>query len=309
MSVLLLLLGGLGLYLGGEWLVTHASRLALSMGLSPFVVGLTVVAFGTSAPELAATLTSTFQGANSMALGNVMGSNIANIALVLGATALITPIAAAPIVMRRDFPVFIAITAACFAAFYFTDSLNWIQGSVMVLALLAYIVAQLIGDRDAQNNHEQDSEEPNDVSITKTIAWLVLSLFTLALGARAMVISAVDIATSLGVSERIIGLTVVALGTSLPELASSIIAARRQETDLALGGVIGSNIFNLLGILGITACVNAIPTPWSEISIDASMMLGVALLAWVLSIGSQGITRIKGILLLAVYTTYIVLLF
>lgn len=309
MSYLLLLLGGLGLYLGGEWLVTHASRLALSMGLSPFVVGLTVVAFGTSAPELAATLTSTFQGANSMALGNVMGSNIANIALVLGATSLITPIAAAPKVMRRDFPVFIAITAASFATFYLTDTLSWVQGSIMLVALFAYIAVQLVADRNSPNSNVDDSEQEREVSLAKTIAWLLLSLFTLALGARAMVMGAVDIATSLGVSERIIGLTVVALGTSLPELASSIIAARRQETDLALGGVIGSNIFNLLGILGTTACVSAIPTPWTEIHIDASMMLGVALLAWALSFGRQGITRLKGLLLLAVYTIYIVLLF
>lgn len=302
MSYLLLLLGGVGLYLGGEWLVTHASSLARSMGLSPFVIGLTVVAFGTSAPELAATLTGTLQGASSLALGNVMGSNIANIALVLGATALIAPIAAPRAVMRRDFPILLLVTAAGVASFYQTPELSRLQGVIMLLLLFSYIAYQIVtGKADPD---EAQSPAPA-ASHLKTILWLVLALATLAFGARAMVMGAVDIASALGISQRIIGLTVVALGTSLPELASSIIAARRGETDLALGGVIGSNIFNLLGILGATASVSALPTPWASVGIDALVMLGAALLAWLLSFGEKGITLPKGIVLLVAYAGYI----
>lgn len=308
MSYLLLLLGALGLYLGGEWLVTHASRLALSMGLSPFVVGLTVVAFGTSAPELAATLTSTLQGASSLALGNVMGSNIANIALVLGATAIITPIYAPKVVIRRDFPLLVGVTAIGLVSFYFTPTLSRWQGIVMLATLAIYIAMQIKSGRQTPSDAEHEETEPSP-SIIKTVAWLVLALFTLAMGARFLVMGAVNVATALGVSQRIIGLTVVALGTSLPELVSSIIAARRQETDLALGGVIGSNIFNLLGILGTTVSIRALPTPWDQLQLDAVVMLAVAVLSWVLCIGSQGLNRPRGIILLAIYATYIADLF
>lgn len=306
MSYLLLLVGGVGLYLGGEWLVTHASSLARSMGLSPFVIGLTVVAFGTSAPELAATLTGTLQGAASLALGNVMGSNIANIALVLGATALIAAVNAPRVVMRQDFPILLAVTGGAVASFYLTPEISRVQGLVMVALLFAYIAYQI---RTGKADPNEESEEVPKQSTIKTVLWLVLSLLTLALGARAMVMGAVDIASSLGISQRIIGLTVVALGTSLPELASSIVAARRGETDLALGGVIGSNIFNLLGILGATATVSALPTPWASVGIDALVMLGAAVLAWLVSFGDKGITRPKGFLLLLAYAGYIASLF
>lgn len=306
MSFFLLVLGGLGLYFGGEWLVTHASRLALKMGLSPFVIGLTVVAFGTSAPELAATLTSTLQGASSMALGNVMGSNIANIALVLGATAMLTPVAASRMVMRRDFPILLAITAGGVASFYLTAQVGRAQGALMLAALFAYITLQIRAGKGEQND---ETQQESGTSTLVTIAWLVLALLTLALGARSMVMGAVDIATSLGISQRVVGLTVVALGTSLPELASSIIAARRNETDLALGGVIGSNIFNLLGILGATATISPLPTPWAEVEVDAMVMLGFAALVWILCVGARGLTRPKGLLLLALYAAYIAYLF
>lgn len=306
MSYLLLLLGGVGLYLGGEWLVTHASSLARSMGLSPFVIGLTVVAFGTSAPELAATLTSTLHGATSLALGNVMGSNIANIALVLGATALITSIGAPQSVMRQDFPILLFVTAAAVGSFYFTPEISRAQGVIMLALLLSYIFYQV---RTGKADPQEESEERTEQSLLKTILWLLLALATLATGARAMVMGAVDIASSLGISQRIIGLTVVALGTSLPELASSIIAAKRGETDLALGGVIGSNIFNLLGILGATAAVSTLPSPWASVGMDALAMLGAAVLAWLLSFGAKGITRPKGMLLLLAYAGYIASLF
>lgn len=310
MSYLLLVLGGLGLYLGGEWLVSSSSRLALAMGLSSFVVGLTVVAFGTSAPELAATITSTMHGANELALGNVMGSNIANVALVLGITAIVAPIAAPRVVMRREFPTMLLITAGALALFYWKGELEPLQGTLMLLALLLYIGAQLRFNREACAEGEEENAAPLKRSeLLKTVLILVLSLLTLALGARAMVFGAVDIANSWGLSQRVIGLTVVALGTSLPELASSIIAARRGETDMALGGVIGSNIFNLLGILGSAVVVHPLATPWTEIRSDAWVMLGVAVLAWLLAMGRKGLHRLAGATLLCCYAAYIFYIF
>lgn len=306
MSYLLLVLGGLGLYLGGEWLVSSSSRLALAMGLSSFAVGLTVVAFGTSAPELAATITSTMHGANEMALGNVMGSNIANIALVLGITALVAPIAAPRAVMRREFPIMLSVSAGALALFYWKGALEPMQGALMLLALLAYIGAQLRFNRETSTQGDEQATAPlRRVELLKTFFVLVLSLLTLALGARALVFGAVDIASSWGLSQRVIGLTVVALGTSLPELASSLIAARRGETDMALGGVIGSNIFNLLGILGSAVVVHPLATPWADIKSDALVMLGVALLAWLLAMGRHGLSKAAGVTLLCCYAAYI----
>lgn len=280
-----MLVGGIGvLYFGAEWLVRGSARLAAAFGISPIVVGLTVVSLGTSAPELVVCVVAALEGRPGLATGNVLGSNLANIGLILGITALITPLNVQPRVVWRELPIMLAITLGLYALIsdlYLSRGDGFILISVLVLYLLSAFRSSKGKTSELLGEYEEILEEQAKQASTKLKdTWLVLAgVLGLVIGGYAIVEGAVGVGTALGISEVVIGLTVVAIGTSLPELATSVVAALRQEADIAVGNVIGSNIFNLAGILGVTAAVSPIPIARSVLTHE---LVAVAIMSFVL---------------------------
>ncbi|MCB1747747.1 MAG: calcium/sodium antiporter [Gammaproteobacteria bacterium] len=299
-------LGLVLLYFGGEWLVRGAAALAARTGISPLAIGLTVVAFGTSAPELVVSLQAALGGASDIAVGNVVGSNIANVGLILGIAALIRPLEVHVNVLRIDSPLMLA-ACVLMVALLLDGTVGRGDGAVLVTALVSYIGFTLWQSRreTAENQAEFAAALPADQgSIGRHLLLVGAGLLALVGGGKALVTAAVALATALGVSQAVIGLTVVAVGTSLPELAASIVAALRGQGDIALGNVIGSNLFNVLGILGVTAVVT--PLPRGEVGWDAlGVMLLFALAVWPLASTGRRLVRGEGALLLGAYGAYV----
>jgi cation:H+ antiporter len=310
----LLLLGGLVLLVtGGELLVRGASGLARAIGLSPLVVGLTVVSFATSAPELAVTVGAAVSGSPGLAVGNVVGSNIANILLVLGLSALVLPLTVRSRLVRLDVPVMIALSVA-FYLMALDGTISTLDGALLLAALLAYVVRMIWRTRRPRSTREADQDTQAaeaDVETASRPVWLDVVLVAagvgaLVLGANWLVDSATGIASALGVSDLVIGLTVVAIGTSLPELATSVIAVRRGERDLAVGNVVGSNIFNIGSVLGLTAIISpgGVPVAEAAIGFDLPFMVAVALALLPIVFTGAIVARWEGSLFLAYYLAY-----
>ena len=294
------------LFIGAEGLVRGSSNLAIKIGIAPLVVGLTVVSFGTSAPELLVSLKAALLGNSIISLGNVIGSNIANIALILGVAALIRPLDVHAKVIMREIPIMIGISILLLLLLM-DGELGFIDGLIFVAGLIVYLVANVVIARK-EKNPEVDKEFKeglqSKLGITISIFLMIIGLALLILGANLFVQSAVAIAKIFNVSNAIIGLTIVAIGTSLPELITSIVASYKKETDIAIGNVVGSNVFNILGILGITALI--IPISSVEMSyIDLGVMLFTAIILFPLSRTGFSISRVEGAFLLAGYVAYI----
>jgi cation:H+ antiporter len=312
-AILLLLAGLVMLGLGGDVLVRGAVGVARRFGLSPLLIGLTLVGFGTSMPELATSLQANLGGSPDVAIGNVVGSNIANILLILGIAAVIRPIACDRAAFRRDGPM-LAASQLAMAAVILTGVVGRVEGAVMLAGLLAYTVFCYVSERRAGDAgarmHAQEAELP---ALPQAPLWLsaAMALGGIALtiaGARLLVDGAIDLARAAGISEAVIGLTLVAVGTSLPELATAIVAALRRQGDVAFGNVIGSNIFNALGILGATALALPMPAAEQILAFDLWVMLGVAALAIVATMTGWRIDRREGVLFLAGYAAYLAVL-
>ncbi|MGB9374345.1 MAG: calcium/sodium antiporter, partial [Jiangellales bacterium] len=276
----LLLLGGFVLLVGGgELLVRGASGLARAVGLSPLIVGLTVVSFATSAPELAVSVDAAVSGAPGLAVGNVVGSNIANILLVLGVSALVTPLVVRSRVVKLDVPVMIALSIA-FYLMSLDGTISTLDGALLLGALLVYVVRAIMSSRRSHRGAPADEAQAGGEDDSTRPVWLdallvAVGVGMLVVGAGWLVNSATAIAGAFGVSDLVIGLTVVAIGTSLPELATSVIAVRRGERDLAVGNVVGSNIFNIGSVLGLTAVVSpdGVPVADAAVAFDIPFML------------------------------------
>jgi cation:H+ antiporter len=319
LTFVLLAVGFVALIAGGEVLVRGAGGLARSLGLSPLVVGLTVVSFATSAPELAVTLDASLTGRPGLAVGNVVGSNIANVLLVLGFSALFLPLAVRSAVTRRDVPVMIALSAL-FLVLSLDGSVSQLDGVVLVLLLLAYVGYSVRAGRKqaAEDSSDEDDEapdvEPDDAGADAkppSRPWIDVLLVLggvalLVVGSRSLVTSATDIASALGLSELIIGLTVVAIGTSLPELATSVVAALRGERELAVGNVVGSNIFNIGAVMGLVAAVSpgGVPVEPSAVNFDIPVMVAVMVALLPVAFTGYGIARWEGGLFVAYYGAY-----
>ena len=295
------------LYFGAEWLVRGASRLASSLGVSPIVIGLTVVSLGTSAPELVVCLVAALQGNPGLAIGNVMGSNLANIGLILGLTSLVHPLEVKHRVVWREMPVMLLITFAIYPI-AFDRVLSRMDGFMLLLVLLAYLVwvfrsghPDEIKSSHGPRDSMATSEEAASLLNLKDIGHVALGSAFLVLGGYCIVKGAVEVASALGISEVIIGLTVVAIGTSLPELATSLVAAMRQEVDIAVGNIIGSNIFNLTAIFGTTAIVRPIMIPETVLSRELAGVVFMSLLLWPILRSGWRIKRWEGALLLTAY--------
>lgn len=314
--MVLLLMGGFGaLYFGAEWMVRGAARMEHSLGLSPIVIGLTVVSVGTSAPELVVAVLATLRGSGDLAVGNVLGSNLANIGLILGATALIHPLLVVDRVVKREIPIMILLTLLLLPLMM-DGTVTRLDGIVLCL-LLAFYLAYVFhrgGKAPVQllSEYSQVAEvvrDRNGRAVLVDVGLLVAGMLGLILGGKAIVESATFLARALGITELVIGLTVVAIGTSLPELATSVMAAIRQQTDIAVGNVIGSNIFNLTGVLGVSAAVKPIvvapevlQAQFPALVILSGLVLVVALFP--LAKGRIGIRRWEGAVLLCTYVAF-----
>ncbi len=307
LEIVLYLIGGLVLlFIGAEGLIRGSSNLAIKIGITPLVVGLTVVAFGTSAPELVVSLKAALLGNSSISLGNVIGSNIANIALILGVAALIRPLNVHANVIMREIPIMIGISILLIMLLL-DGEIGFIDGVIFVTGIFIYTIVNIILARK-EKNPEVDAEFKegleSKLSIPVSILFLVVGLGLLIWGANLFVQSAVAIAKLFNVSDAIIGLTIVAVGTSLPELITSIVASYKKEADIAIGNVVGSNIFNILSILGITALI--IPVSSAGISyVDLGIMLITAIVLLPLSKTGFSISRTEGAFLLFGYVVYI----
>ncbi|GEM87959.1 calcium/sodium antiporter [Meiothermus granaticius] len=309
---LLLIAGGIVLlYFGGEALVKNAVVLARSWGISTMVVGLTVVAFGTSSPELAASLAAALSGSPAIAIGNVVGSNTLNILLILGVTALVAPVRAQAQFIKREVPIMIGAALLLFWFLYFDQQVSRLEGllAVVLLGLYIWFLYRSSAGESPEVQGEFDQEYGRPVQASwQTYGGVGLGLVLLGVGARLLTIGAVELARAFGVPELIIGLTIVALGTSLPEVAASIMAALRREPDIALGNIVGSNVFNILGILGITALVQPIGLPWESIQRDMWVMLGASVLLWPFLVTGSRLGRREGGVFLGLYVLYVALL-
>lgn len=294
--------------------VDGSAAIANNLGISPLVIGLTIMGFGTSAPEMLVSAFASWQGNPELAIGNAIGSNIANIALVLGATALVAPLTIDSSTLRREFPILILITVLAILLLFdqylgFTDGIILLATLIFVLSLLIWLGKhKKSGDPLADEFQE---EIPTDISTSKAFLIAFIGLAVLLISSKILVWGAVNIATSMGVSDLVIGLTIIAIGTSLPELAASISSARKGEHEMAVGNVIGSNLFNLLGVLSVSALIH--PTQLSSEVMGRDYPLMTLLTITVLvafHVGKKGVLgRVGGFLLLSFYTTYMTLLF
>ena len=304
---LLILLACLILFAGAELLVRGGASLALKLGLTPLVVGLTVVAFGTSMPELIVSLKAAMLGQSDIAIGNVVGSNIFNIAVILGLSAAVFPVTTHLQILRWDAPVLIAVTLLVPLTFL-DGSVSQIEGIVLMLLAVAYTVwAVKMAKKDEKLGHEAHVDIPeikNKGSILTDVIKIAAGLGVLVLGSRILVDNAVLIAKSLGVSEAIIGLTIIAAGTSMPELATSVVAAFRKQSDIALGNVLGSNLFNILFVLGGSAAIHPVRTTGLQ-PLDLWMMIGITIILFPMLLTGKRVSRGEGLLLVACYGGYL----
>lgn len=309
MTVLTLIAGGVLLVLGAELLVRGASRMALAAGLTPLVVGLSVVAFGTSAPEFAVTLKSAYSGAVDVAVGNVVGSNIFNVLLILGISALITPLVVAVRLVRFDVPVMIVVSIIVLGM-GLDGEIGRIDG-LLLLSGLVYYTLRLFRSSQAEEGAagaDTDQEAGNEkVRLGPQIALVAMGLVLLVAGSSWFVGAAVDLARVFGVDELVIGLTIVAAGTSLPELTTSILASIRGERDIAVGNVIGSNIFNLLGVLGVAGILapQGVPMSLGVMTFDIPFMIAVALATLPIFFAKQLLGRWEGAVFVLAYVGYV----
>lgn len=344
MSYIFILLGILLLIKGGDYLIEGSVVIARRAKLSPMIIGLTVIGFGTSMPELCVSAQAAWTGSSGIALGNVAGSNISNIALILGVTALIHPIPAKPDILRRGMPVFVLALCIIIAVAINGTIERW-MGMTMVGLLIIYLIVEIRRSRkieadkrktvstkvskDASSPAEEisiestkDASSPADVNVTesvkgmplwKALSVVILSLAAMVWGSDMLVSGASDIAHTIGDSmgvdpvamERIIGLTIVAVGTSLPELCASVIAARKGETDMAVGNIIGSGIFNILCVVGVASSISPIHNSWHPFALDYIVQLGLCLLLWLFLRTNHLLQRWEGAIFTTIYVSYI----
>ena len=306
-NILILIVGLVILVFGGNFLIKGSSSIALKVKLSPLVVGLTIVAFGTSAPELLISVKAALTSSPDLAMGNVIGSNICNLALVLGLTAIISPIYVKRNSIWIDWPMTMGSSLLLYILVR-EGLINSYEGLIFIMILVLYtffIIRKSRKDINVARELQQEFDLPKSSSTyLKDFTYIAIGAIGLFFGAELFVGSAQDLARNLGIEERIIGLTVVALGTSLPELVTAIVASFKKETDLALGNLMGSNIFNILSILGITSIIKEIQVSDVILKTDIIWMLGITLIILPMMLSKRQIGRVEGAILLFIYIYY-----
>ena len=318
-QIIILIIGFAALVKGADIFVDGSAALARRFKVSSLIIGLTIVAFGTSAPELAVSTTAALKQSNDLALSNVVGSNIFNLLVVLGSCAVFAPVPSSTEVLKRDMPFSLIITALVWmlgggATFYAAEkshstSTNQVIGTIdrvdgiIILALFIGYMFFLI--RSAKKHPEPDEEKHDNGSLLKNIVFMLLGIGLIVAGGQAVVNSAKEIAYSFGMSETLVGLTIVAVGTSLPELVTSIVAARKHETGLAVGNVVGSNLFNIMFILGVTAVISPVAVSY-ESTIDILFLILVSALSYIFLITGKELNRWEGLTMIALYVAQVV---
>ena len=295
---------------GADRFVVGAGSTARNLGIAPIMIGLTVVAFSTSAPEIFVSIVAASQGNTELAIGNALGSNIANIGLVLGATALVRPLIVRSDTVRREIPILLAVTLLTITLFH-DQELSHLDGVILMagLVLVMFWIVRL-GIRSPASDpilQEFEAEIRSDLNMSQATTWLVVGLAIMLIGSKILVWGAHEVALALGVSDLIIGLTMVAIGTSLPELAVSIVSAIRGEFDLAIGNIIGSNIFNLLAVLGIAGVIHETSVMSEVLLLHFPVMTGFTLALFAMTYnfsGDQRINRLEGVALLTAFSGY-----
>ena len=303
-----ILLGIVMLYFGSDWLVDGAKKLAIRLGIAPFVIGLTVLAFGSSAPEAVTSIVSS--STPEIIIGNVIGSNIANIGLCIGLAALINPMVAKYVSMR--FEIITMVAASCLITILGINGyIGLIEGIVLMSLLVIFILAVYFmkrGDKEGQESYVSEIDTEIDRSTRKLLLWIgmcIAGLVLLYFGARFFIEGATDLAKEIGVSELMIGLIVVAIGTSLPELCISLMASYRGENELAVSNIVGSNIFNAFFVLGIGACLTNVPISDRTLMFHMPVMIGLSVIMFLMVWRKNEISKISGALLLTIYVAYI----
>lgn len=305
---ILLIVGFAMLIKGADWFVEGASKIAARLGIPKLIIGLTIVAMGTSAPEAAISISAALKSSADIAVGNVVGSNIMNILLILGVTAVILPISVKKTTIKYDIPFLFAITSV-FVVLGLTDNaLGAIDGLILLALFVGYMVYLFISAKNKQSAQPQKSDENKGGKILISIGLIVVGCALIVIGSNLTVDSAVFIAKAFGINERIIGLTIIAFGTSLPELVTSVTAAVKGKTDIAVGNIVGSNIFNILFVLGISAIITPVAYQ-SDFFVDSLICIGTCLLLLVCVINKRNrLKRSGGIIMLICYGAYFVYL-
>ncbi len=299
LQVALLAIGFVMLVKGADWFVDGSAGIATKFKIPQIVIGLTIVAMGTSAPEAAVSITSALKGSAGITIGNIVGSNIMNILVILGVSAVVTPLAVAKSTVKIDIPFMIAITCILLGMGY-DGTVDFWEGAILLIIFVSYMgyLAYV-----ALKERSQNDEEVEELSVLKALVFTVVGLILIVLGSDVTVDAATKIATILGLSERFIGLTIVALGTSLPELFTSVMAARKGNADIAIGNIVGSNIFNILFVVGLSASI--IPVPFIEgFRFDMIVAIIAAALLFLCVLKNKKLNRWAGCLMLATYATY-----
>lgn len=301
LQVLLLAVGFVMLIKGSDWFVDGSSGIASKFGIPQLVIGLTIVAMGTSAPEAAVSISAAFSGNADITIGNIVGSNILNILIILGLSSVIIPIAVAPSTIKAEAPFMIAITAVMLILGL--DGVVGLIDGIILLILFAVYLTYLFIMAKKDKNKDNSDEKAKDISVAKAIIYAVTGLALIVLGSNVTVDAATEIATAVGVSERFIGLTIVALGTSLPELFTSVTAARKGNADIAIGNIVGSNVFNILFVVGLSAVI--IPVPFDpKFIFDSIISIAAGILLILSCIRSKKLKRHTGIVMLICYAAY-----
>jgi len=299
LQVLLLAVGFVLLIKGADWFVDGSSGIATKFGIPQLVIGLTIVAMGTSAPEAAVSITAALEGNADITIGNIVGSNILNILIILGLSSVIVPLAVAPSTIKYETPFMIVITLIMLLL-GLDKEISLVDGIIFIVLFIAYLTYLFIM---AKKDMDKQEEKPKEISIPKALIGIVLGLAMIILGSNLTVNAASAIAAAAGLSERFIGLTIVALGTSLPELFTSVSAARKGNADIAIGNIVGSNIFNILFVIGISALIT--PVPFAENFIfDSIIAIAASVLLLVCCLKTKTLKRWAGILMLVGYAAY-----
>lgn len=304
LDIILLIVGFALLVKGADFFVEGAADLARKLKIPSLVVGLTIVALGTSAPELAVSISASCSGANSMAVSNVLGSNIFNLLVVLGVCALIKPVGVTKDILKRDYPVSIIVTILFFIFLIFGNDIGRIEAGIFILLMVGYMIWTV---KSALKNRTPEQETEKKFNPVKCALFIVLGAAAIVFGGNFVVDHASNLGAAMGMSETLIGLTICAVGTSLPELVTTIAAARKGETDMAMGNVIGSNIFNVLFILGMSGVISPIEIAATEVTktlIDSGFYIAICLLAYVFCLTAKKITRVEGGILVFLYVGY-----